>query len=42
VKGATTVAGKHCATLGMDQARYISQAFPTNDRNQIRVVYECM
>jgi hypothetical protein len=42
VNAATDVAGKHCSTLGMSQAKYISQGYPTNDRNQIRVVYECM
>ncbi len=39
---ASTVAAQHCATLGMNQAKYISQGFPTNQRNEIRVTYECM
>ncbi len=36
------VAAQHCATLGMNQAKFISQGFPTNDRGEIRVTYECM
>jgi hypothetical protein len=39
---ATTVAARHCGSLGMAEAKYISESYPTNDRNQIRVVYECM
>ena len=38
----STVAAQHCATLGMNQAKFISQGFPTNDRSEIRVTYECM
>jgi hypothetical protein len=39
---ASTVAAQHCATLGMNQAKYVSQGFPTNQRDEIRVTYECM
>ena len=42
MKEASTVAAAHCGTLGMNQAKFISQSFPTNDRNEIRVEYECM
>ncbi len=42
VNEATPVAAAHCAKAGMAQAKYLSESYPTNDRSQIRLQYECM
>ena len=42
LNNAASVAADHCGSLGQDQAKFISQGYPTNDRSQIKVTYECL
>ena len=42
VNEATPIAAAHCAKVGMSEAKYIGQSYPTNDRKQIRLQYECL
>ncbi len=42
MENATTVAAAHCGKVGKAEAKYISESYPTNDRSQIRLEYECL
>lgn len=42
VNEATPIAAAHCAKVGMSEAKYTGESYPTNSRKQIRLQYECL
>jgi hypothetical protein len=42
VNEATPIAAAHCAKVGMSEAKFDSESYPTNDRRQIKLEYECL